>query len=171
MAPFDLSTGEPGAEVSFENVTTGGLTTVETVPAEDATSLPEQGSGFALGSDTFVDISTTAKFEGLVTICLNYDDSVDEAHLELAHLVEAGKPQADGQVCGFPGGCWETVTSAGYPDTENNVICGGVASLSPFALVIALGATASHEPVPVGETVTSSAFVPESVIVTAGVST
>jgi hypothetical protein len=168
VVPADLTTGEVVAEISFEEVTGAGLTTVETIPVGDGAVLPEQGSGFVLGSDTYVDISTTAEFEGLITICLTYDDTVDEAYLELAHLVESGKALVDGFTCSFPGGCWETVTSPGYPDTENNVICGQVASLSAFALVTTLSATATDEPVPIGATVFAHSTVPDSVIFNSG---
>ena len=116
VAPADTSTGEALATITFDSVTDEGATTVTT----DDTG-PGLPSGFQLGSPgTYYDISTTATFNGTIEICIDYSGvSYDsEAELKLLH---------------FENGGWVDATTS--VDTVNDIICGEVTSLSPFAIV------------------------------------
>lgn len=116
VAPADTSTGEVVATLTFDSVTDAGATTVTT----DDTG-PGLPSGFQLGSPgTYYDISTTATFNGAIEICIDYSGvSYDsEAELKLLH---------------FESGAWVDATTS--LDTVNDIICGDVTSLSPFAIV------------------------------------
>jgi alpha-tubulin suppressor-like RCC1 family protein len=119
VTPPDQTTGQPSPiDVTFTGVTTGGTTT--------ATSSPVGGGGppppanFRLGSPpTYYDIHTTATVTPPIEICITWTEGTynNEAHLKMLH---------------FENGTWQDVTSPGYPDTQNNKICGSVSSLSPF---------------------------------------
>jgi hypothetical protein len=110
----------PAVSLEFESVTVSGDTTV--VITEDGPAPP--GSLVLVGIDgvpTYFDIETTATFEGLVEICINYsgfEPVVDPANLELAHIV------ADE---------WVDITTSN--DTFNKVLCGETAAFSYFAVV------------------------------------
>ncbi len=104
------------ATLTFDSVTDAGTTTVTT----DDTG-PGLPSGFQLGSPgTYYDISTSATFGGSIEICIDYSGvSYDsEAELKLLH---------------FESGAWVDATTS--LDTVNDIICGDVTSLSPFAIV------------------------------------
>jgi YVTN family beta-propeller protein len=102
-------------KVTFSSVSTPGVTT-----ATASSTGPTQPSGFYFTSPpTFIDIGTSATFSGSVTVCISYDpvQFTDPTALSLLH---------------FQGGAWADVTSS--IDTTKAVICGQVASFSPFAL-------------------------------------
>ena len=114
----DPVTGESPATLTFSNVTQAGETTLT-----QSTSGPPPPSGFELGdTPIYFDISTTAVFSGPVDLCVTYSDAdvTDEANLKLFH---------------YEGGAWMDVTTS--LDTVNNVLCGQVSSLSPFAVFVA----------------------------------
>ncbi len=105
-----------GVSLTFSSVTTGGNTTLTTT----GTGQPPP-SGFKLGAPpTYYNLSTTAVFSGAVTICINYSGISfgNTSALKLFHQ---------------EGGPWIDVTTS--LDTTNNIICGSVTSLSPFAIV------------------------------------
>jgi hypothetical protein len=108
--------------VTFSDVTQAGttsLTTSDTGPAPPA--------GFQLGTPlTYYDITTTASFSGAVEVCIDYTNISfgDESLLGLFH---------------FEDPVWEDRTTS--QDTTNNIICGSVTSLSPFALFESEGTT------------------------------
>ncbi len=104
-----------GTTLTFANVSSEGQTTVTT--SSTAPALP---AGFSLGEPpTFYDISTTATYSGLVTVCLTYDPAQygDPANLRLLHYENNG---------------WVDATTSN--DTTEHVICGQVGSLSPFVV-------------------------------------
>jgi hypothetical protein len=106
-----------GADLTFDEVTTPGATTFAVVG-----TAPPVPPDFQIGDPpVFYDISTTASFTS-VEVCIRYDETsigVPETDLALLH-------HASGS------GTWVNVTtSVNYDD---NVICGTVTSLSPFAI-------------------------------------
>jgi hypothetical protein len=110
--------------VTFSNVTTGGTTTV----TSSRTGTPPP-SGFKLGQPpVYYDLSTTAGFTGPIQVCIHYTgvSFAKEQSLKLFH-------QEDTDADGTPD-TWRNVTDPGYPDTVNDVICGTVTGLSPFAM-------------------------------------
>lgn len=124
--------GDSGTTTSltFDNVTSSGETTVSELSLG-----PQAPTGFvvySVGQDEplYFDIVTTATFEGNVEICVNYDEANitqgQENQLELGHYT----CDANNENC-----VWEEITSAGYPDTTNNVLCGLTDSFSIFAIL------------------------------------
>ena len=118
VQPIDEATGEPSpVSMTFSSVTTDGETTVTSATIGDGSG-PSAPSGFRLGEPpTYYDIATTATFEGAIEICIDYSGASygDEAKLKLLHEEN---------------GVWTDVTTS--LNTDTNVICGSVTSLSPF---------------------------------------
>ena len=105
-----------GTMVTFVSVSSPGETTVTT-----SSSGPIPPAGFSLGDPpTYYDFSTTATYDPPVTICITYDPAQysDPNGLRLLH---------------YENNAWVDVTTSN--DTTNNVICGQVSNLSPFAVV------------------------------------
>jgi hypothetical protein len=123
--------GTPGSDVwvTLTEVTDAGDTAVDASPTG-----PADPSGFELAG-VYYDISTDATYEGPVMISMNYDDTgltlEEEQNLRLYHY-EIVDPGADPPVWG-----WVNVTVLPV-DTDNNIICGQVSSLSWIAVGIQL---------------------------------
>ncbi len=118
VEPIDFTTGERLVDLTFDNVTGAGETTLVT-----STTGPAVPAGLQLGDPaTYYEIETTATFDGLVTICITYAgvSFAEETALRLFHF-DAG------------GSAWEDVTTS--LDTDADVICGRTDSFSPFAIV------------------------------------
>lgn len=124
--------GESGTTtlLTFDNVTGSGDTTVSELSLG-----PQAPTGFVIYSigqnePLYFDIVTTATFEGSVEVCVNYDEANltqgQENQLALGHYV----CDANNANC-----VWEDITSAGYPDTANNILCGITDSFSIFAIL------------------------------------
>jgi hypothetical protein len=76
--------------------------------------------GFAMGIPTaYYDITTTAAFDGYIQVCIDYSNTtfINESTLQLFH---------------FENEQWVDVTTS--HDMVNDIICGNVTSLSPFAV-------------------------------------
>jgi uncharacterized membrane protein len=115
VTPVDPVTGEAPVTLTFADVVEGGDTTLTVVP----TGAPPP-SGLKLGNPpVYYVIETTAVYSGPITICINYAGVSygNEINLRLFH-------DADGY--------WVDITTS--LDTDNDVICGEVPSLSTFAL-------------------------------------
>lgn len=107
------SDGSHPAQISFSDVTQAGNTSIAVTDTGEAPP-----AGYSPGAPpVFYDISTTATYDGNIEICLTYDENQfqNESGLRLFH-----------------GPDWQDVTTS--LDTTNNVICGNVSSLSPFAI-------------------------------------
>lgn len=113
------TTPEAGLELTFDTVTEGGTTTVET-----SSTAPGGGPGGLQFEGLFYDINTTSVFEGPVTICLTYDDTgmtvAKEVRLRLMHWETANQ-------------VWVDITKLPV-DTDSNIVCGVTNSFSVFAL-------------------------------------
>lgn len=115
--PVDPGTGEPVQEVdlTFDEITSEGTTT-----AAVTTTGPPSPVGFQLGDPpTFIELETTATFNGLVEVCFDYSGITftDENNLKLLHFVSSN---------------WVDITTT--KDTVNKIICGDTPSFSFFAL-------------------------------------
>jgi hypothetical protein len=116
VTPADGTTGELTTTITFDNVTAEGTTTVTS--SDDAPVLP---TGFAVGDPaTYYEIATTASFSGDVEICIDFSGITfdDAAELQLLH---------------YEDGAWVAVPT--NVDETNEIVCGVVSSLSPFAIV------------------------------------
>jgi len=114
--PDDAGGNTAPVGMVFDNVLESGDTTL-TITSGGA---PVPGE-FKLGNPpVYYDITTTAVFSGMVTVCINYTGTAfaNESALRLLHYGAAG---------------WEDITIS--LDTANNVICGQTSSLSPFTVV------------------------------------
>jgi sugar lactone lactonase YvrE len=101
--------------LSFDSVSAGGTTTVET-----STAGPPLPSGFKLGEPpVYYDVETSAVFAGAVTLCFTWEEGQlhNESNARLLH---------------FENDAWLDVTTS--VDLNANRICGSVTSLSPFAI-------------------------------------
>ncbi len=115
IEPPDTTTGESPVLMGFENVTQVGTTSLTTT-----SSGPAPLSGFKLGTPpTYFDLTTTAVFSGLVTVCIRYSGISfgDESALNLFH---------------FEDGVWVDATVS--LNTTSKIICADVSSLSAFAI-------------------------------------
>lgn len=117
VALSDLGANAPAISLTFDNVSSSGVTTV--APVESGPPPPE---GLRLGEQTvYYDFNTTATFSGPVDLCFNYTgmNVGNEAELKLFHFVND---------------VWTDVTTS--LDTQNNIICGQASSFSFFALFV-----------------------------------
>jgi hypothetical protein len=109
---------EPGLNMTFDTVSEGGTTTVET-----SDTAPGGGPGGLEFLGTYYDINTTCVYSGPITISLTYDDSgmtpEQEVNLRLMHWVTADQ-------------MWVDITTS--VDRVKNVITGVTDSLSVFAI-------------------------------------
>ena len=121
--PLEGGLGSPGGvEVTFDEVTGGGTTTVT---KSTAGALPPTGLEIlGLGLPVYYDINTTATFSGLVTVCIAYDET----------QIPGGKDESDLTLRHFDGSGWTDITSS--LDTVNDIICGETTTLSPFAVMV-----------------------------------
>jgi len=149
VQPVDETTGDPApVELTFDNVTSGGETTVTSGTVGQGGS-PPSPNGFRLGNPpTYYDVETTATFSGSVTLCFDYSGASygNESKLKLLH---------------YENGVWTDVTTS--LDTANDIICGTVTSLSPFlvaeenAAPVVTAITLPTAPVAVGTDVAATA--------------
>lgn len=112
VTPPESTTGDTSVTVVFDEVTTGGQTTVT------ASTSPSAPANFKFGTPpTYYDISTTAEYVGFVTICISFDPSTfrNPSRLKLFH---------------YEDGEWVDCTTS----RSESTICGVVSSLSPFAI-------------------------------------
>jgi hypothetical protein len=150
VSPVDATTGEPApVTINFGQVDGGGETTVTSGTVGDGMGGPPAPGGFRLGNPpTYYDVETTAVFSGAVELCFDYSGASygNESKLKLLH---------------FEDGEWIDVTTS--LDTENDMICGAVTSLSPFlvaeenAAPIVTAIALPDAPVPVGASVAVTA--------------
>lgn len=115
VQPVDPTTGTSPVTLTFDEVVSGGHTTVIT----SGTGAPPT-QGFVLGSPpVYYEIATTAGYTPPITVCVDYTGVQfgNEIELKLMHDDGSG---------------WVDVTLPGYPDIENDLICGEVSSLSLF---------------------------------------
>jgi hypothetical protein len=116
VTPIDQNTGSLPAVITFDQVSSSGTTTLAT-----SSTGPIPPSGFTLGyPPTLYDIETTAGYSGNIRVCINYSNIYfeNENELKLYH---------------YETPAWVDRTELPI-DTTNNIICGNVNTLSPFAL-------------------------------------
>ena len=114
VQPVD-NAGDTPVTITFHEVTVPGTTLLTT--SDQGNQLP---AGFKLGDPpVYYEITTTAQYSGQIEVCVDYSGvSYDnEEELKLFHY------EIDQ---------WKDVTS--WVDTESDVICGIVTSLSTFAI-------------------------------------
>ena len=100
--------------VTFPDVQESGTTTMTTSTENPVDPTP---SDFYVIEGSFIEITTTANYSGLITVGVSYDESQvgDEESLRLFH---------------WNGAEWEDATTS--VDTVENILYGQVTSLSPF---------------------------------------
>jgi hypothetical protein len=114
--PVDAESGDSPITLVFDEVTGGGVTTLTI-----SETGPPPPDGFQLGTPSnYYELTTTAEFVGSIEICIDYSGSGfvgNESNLKIEH---------------FESGAWVDVTTS--HDLVNDIICGTVTSLSPFAI-------------------------------------
>jgi hypothetical protein len=124
--------GSTTGSITFGNVTSPGDTTISA--SGSGPHAPGNFRVFGAGSRLYYDIQTTAIFDAAqgARLCLSYDDTGlhgnQEQQLTLQHYV-CSDPQTN------TGCAWQNITSAGYPNTSTNSICGVTNSFSIFAIL------------------------------------
>ena len=104
-----------GVSMIFDNVETGGDTSVTLL-----TSMPDQPTGFQVGDPPAVyEISTEAGYTGSIRVCLPYGSLPAGVTPRIKH---------------FEDGSWEDVLTTFDSGLPDQIICGNVDSLSPFAV-------------------------------------
>jgi len=106
-----------GMQTTFSSVTQSGDTSVDLLSSGPLPPTGYHVLGVA-GQPAYYDITTTATFSGLVTVCIAYNPThliIPESALVLMHYV---------------GAKFVPITTS--VDTVNHVICGQTTSLSPF---------------------------------------
>lgn len=118
VTPEDnANSGSSPATVFFQNVTEPGETALVTF--EGGPALPE---GFQLGDDsTYYYITTTASYEGVIVISISYSEA------------NYSGPPEDLKLFHYEDGSWVDCTI--LVDTQNQIICGEVTSLSLFTIL------------------------------------
>jgi alpha-tubulin suppressor-like RCC1 family protein/sugar lactone lactonase YvrE len=113
VAPTDFATGTAPATLIFSTVTQPGNTSLTM-----SSFGPAPPAGFQLGTPpVYYELTTTAVFAGSITVCIDYTGIMFAGAPALYHL-ESGV----------------MVDRTTFVDTLNEVVCGSVTSLSPFAL-------------------------------------
>ena len=139
--------GTTTVELTFDNVETGGTTNI-TAASTPSGGTPGSPPGFKIGTPpVYYDVSTTAVFNGSVTLCFSWQDGEfnNENNIKLFH---------------FENGSWLNVTTS-LNSTENKV-CGEVSNLSPFAVFESsfAGFFAPVDNLPIRNSVKAGAAVP-----------
>lgn len=112
VTPVDEISGTSPVTLTFDNVTSPGVTSLTTSP-----SGPAVPSGFNAGG-VYYDITTNASFSGLVEVCVSYNPSL------------LSGPESDVRLLHYDAAAWVDITTS--VDTLANVVCGETSSLSPF---------------------------------------
>lgn len=129
VAPVIDGTGQTPVNLSFDNVSTPGSTTVSV--SNNGPVLP---ANLSVGSG-FYDLSTSATFTGSVQLCFDYDPASvagPAASIQLLHF-DSTLPVPD----------WVDITTS--IDSVAHVVCGSTTSLSPFVLATTATATSTPE--------------------------
>jgi uncharacterized membrane protein len=112
--------GQGPITVSFDQVTSAGATTVETVTLAELQEdgVPPPGSVEVGG--VIYNVSTTAAYSGLIELCFSYEG------------VDFGN--AEPRLFHYENNVWVDITTSVQPETKT--ICGATTSLSPFAVLV-----------------------------------
>ena len=126
VAAGSNQTVAPNGGTTVTGSTTSGGTTTATTSSTNPNPVP---ASFTPVSQ-FTDITTTASYTGLITICLNYNPgvAVHAADLSLLH---------------FQLSQWADITTSNNATT--GVICGQVSSLSPFVIGLKIQPTSKKD--------------------------
>jgi hypothetical protein len=104
-----------GVSLTFDTVTASGNTSVTLL-----TSMPDQPSGFQVGDPPAVfEISTEAAYTAPITVCLPYGSLPAGVTPQIRH---------------YENGTWVDVLTTSDSGLPDQIICGDVNSLSPFAV-------------------------------------
>jgi len=150
VSPTDAATNSSPVTLTFSQVTQAGSTSLSITSGG-----PVSPTGFSLGSPpAYYNLSTTALYSGTIQVCVNYSGIVFSSTPALFH---------------FENSAWTNVTTSF--DAVNQVICGVVISLSPFAVFApqtitknptSIGLSSSANPSIFGKNVTFTASVTAS---------
>lgn len=128
--------------VTFSNVSSAGNTLV-TATSSTAGALSSNFSVTAGGlNSVFFDVTTTASFSGPVTICQSYDDANNDGYVDGTQIAETDLRILHGE--GNPIIFVDRTTSI---DTDKNIICAQVDSLSPFVIAVDVSTTTTSDSV------------------------
>jgi hypothetical protein len=110
----EVPQGQGPVTLSFGEVTGAGTTTVTVI---DQSDVPPPPGGVSLGGVVY-DVSTTATYQGLITLCFSYAG------------IDFGT--ATPRLFHYENNAWVDITTS--LDEASQTICGATTSLSPFAV-------------------------------------
>jgi hypothetical protein len=128
VQPFNNTTATSPINVTFPSISQAGLTTLKS-----STSGAPAPADFQLGSPTiYYELSTTAVFSGMATVCVSYSPTsfTNPSNVRLLH---------------YQSGAWVDVTTS--LDTVHSIVCGSVSSFSPFVAAQAMYAAQVQQPI------------------------
>ena len=114
VAPPDESGNTP-ATLTFDSVTSPGITSLTRLDIDDAQTPAPAGFSLLTDPPQIYEITTTAGFEGSVTVCFTVGAAGATGTERLYHYVNGG---------------WQDITTS----NTNGVVCGPTNSFSPFAV-------------------------------------
>ena len=122
VQPADATSGTAPVTLTFSDVTQGGQTSMSITPTGGNAPAPSSSSFELLDPTEYFNVTTTANYSGPISICVNYSALTvpSPQNLQLLHYDETTMT-------------WDQVSFT--LSTANNMICGTVSSLSPFAVV------------------------------------
>ncbi|HWN58503.1 MAG TPA: hypothetical protein VNO74_10405, partial [Methylomirabilota bacterium] len=126
VAAGSNQTVAPNGGTTVTGTTSSGGSTTATTSSTNPNPVP---ASFTPVSQ-FTDITTTASYTGLITVCLNYNPGVvvNAADLSLLH---------------FQLSQWADITTSNNATT--GVICGQASSLSPFVIALRIQPTSKND--------------------------
>jgi hypothetical protein len=127
--PSTGQTSPVSSTITFDNVTSPGLTTVN-VASDAGGDVPTNfAAGINAYTAAFVDVSTTATYTGNVTVCLGYPDADNDGNID---GTSPAVPETSLRLFHREDGVFVDRTNEPV-DYAANIICATVSSLSPFA--------------------------------------
>lgn len=129
LAGYNVEIAIENVTITFDTVNILGQT--EVTIDSTGPSIPGDITTVPIEPQRYYNISTSAIYQGPVTICMSYDDSeilTDEAEMTMLHYYDSS---------------W--IDIAVSHDTVNNIICGETESLSPFVVTQPKSATSIED--------------------------
>ncbi len=121
----------PGTSLTFGEITAEGTTTVTVIDDLGQIGVPPPGDGNVAIAGVVYEVTTTAEYQGLITLCFSYAGiDFGTATPQLFHYENNAWVDIT-----FPDGPDEdTLPDGVHPDTET--VCGATTTLSPFAILV-----------------------------------
>jgi hypothetical protein len=121
----------PGTSLTFGEITAEGTTTVTVIDDLGQIGVPPPGDGNVAIAGVVYEVTTTAEYQGLITLCFSYAGidfgtaTPQPWHYENNAWLDITSPDGDDA---------DTVPDGVHPDTQT--VCGTTTTLSPFVILV-----------------------------------